>query len=362
MIECGLADDLGSAEHMRRFAARALQDRVPISCSFDVTYRCNLRCVHCYGGHLVAQGPAQAGELGTDETLRLLREVADAGCLDLLVSGGEPLLRDDFADIYVAACRLGMLLTVFTNGTLVDDQVLSVLSEYPPRRVEISVYGASEATYEQITRVPGSFARAMRGIHSLSEAGVPLGLKTMILKDNVDEVSAIEALADDLGVRFRMDPLVTPRLDGDPRPLEQRVDPEVAAAVELGSEQRVRDAAGFRERQEAAPDDSALYDCGAGLMGFHLDPRGGMHPCLMSQYIAVDTNGGGIAAAWPRLVETMEGLRRKEDSACVGCNLKAVCGYCPGLFALETGSAYEHADYLCGLGARRSGIIQRDAR
>jgi radical SAM protein with 4Fe4S-binding SPASM domain len=288
----------------------------------------------------------------------LLVEVADAGCLSLLISGGEPLLRRDFVDIYTAAVRLGMLVTVFTNATLVDQRIVTSFVEYPPRQVEISVYGATEATYERITGVRGSFARAIRGIRGLLDAGVRVGLKTMILRDNAHEIEAIEAWAEELGVRFRLDSLVTPRLDGNPAPLEQRVDPGTAVALELGNQKRLSDLISFRDRQSPIPETSSLYGCYAGLTLFHVDPTGVVHPCLMSQEIGLDALGLGFEAAWHSLVAAMGRLQRREDSECAACNLKVLCGYCPGLFALESGSPHVHSEYLCRLGSERLGIIE----
>jgi radical SAM protein with 4Fe4S-binding SPASM domain len=357
LIDCAAMIDLGSPEHMARFTRRAMSERVPFSGAFDLTYRCNLRCVHCYCGHAGGQTAAGASELGTDAALRLLREAADAGCLFMLLSGGEPLLRRDFTEIYLAACRLGIRTTVFTNATLLDERVLAAFRDYPPYLVEVSVYGRSQAVYEAVSGVRGSHAKAMAGIHLLLGAGVRVGLKTMILRDNLNEVAAIESLADDLGCAFRLDALVTPRLDGDPAPLEQRVDPRVAASLELASEKRKREAAAFRDRQMAEPDTPDLFRCRAGVMGFHLDPQGVLRPCLMSQQYGVDAVEMGFAAAWASTVETMRGLRREEDSRCSDCEWRALCGYCPSLFALETGSAHQYSPYVCGLGEQRVGII-----
>ncbi|MEI6727676.1 MAG: radical SAM protein [Actinomycetes bacterium] len=334
-----------------------MRDRVPVSGSFDLTYRCNLRCVHCYCGHLTAQTASQAAELSTAGVQRLLAEAAEAGLLSLVLSGGEPLLRSDFVTIYDGACRLGLLTTVFTNATLVDDHIVAALREYPPQMVEVSMYGATDAVYERVTGVRGSYVRAMRGIQRLMDAGVRVGLKSMVLRDNVEDIPAMLKIADELGVSFRSDALVTPRLDGDQGPLEQRVDPVRAAELELLAEKSRRDAAAYRDRRMAADESPDLYQCGAGSMGFHLDPAGGLRPCIMSQEYAFDAVGLGFAPAWKALVRALDGLRLQQDSLCPECNWRALCGYCPGLLALETGSVHGHSPYMCSLGERRSGII-----
>ena len=357
MTDCVRPLELGSPEHMRAFTRRVVRDHVPVSGAFDLTWRCNLRCTHCYVGHAVGRRAEDAGELGTRQVLRLASEAADAGCLYLLLSGGEPFLRPDFPEIYRGVRRLGMLVSVFTNATLLRDDVLAALVEYPPQKVEISVYGASAAVYERVTGVPGSFRRAWRGIDRLLESGVTVGLKTMILRENLHEVAAMEAMATELGLSFRVDPLISPRLDGDPGPLVQRVDPRAAAELELASEKRFADTVAHVARQTATVGAPDLYRCGAGMMTFDLDPQGVLRPCLMCREPAVPAVSVGFGAAWQQVTAAMTDVGLGADADCQGCSLVSLCGYCPGLFALEKGSVYRHPEYACRLGAARSAVI-----
>jgi radical SAM protein with 4Fe4S-binding SPASM domain len=326
--------------------------------SFDLTYRCNFRCVHCYGRHLVGQTRSHAAELETTQVVDLLSEAADAGCLMLLMSGGEPLMREDFIQVYTAARRLGMVVSVFSNASLVTQAHIDTFGEYPPEMVEVSVYGATEATYERITGVPGSFRRARLGIDRLLAGGVRVGLKTMILRDNVEEVADIEAFARDLGVRFRLDPLVTARLDGDPAPLEQRVDPQRAVEIELSSGTRRAELSRFFRRQQAAGVPGTgkageLYYCGAGIASFHIDPHGFMHPCLLSPAIAYNAVAMGFATAWKAVTAAIDDVTWDGAGMCVDCPTIDLCGYCPGVFALEKASPSRPPEYLCQLGEYR---------
>jgi radical SAM protein with 4Fe4S-binding SPASM domain len=342
---------------MARFTGRAVSARVPVSGSFDLTYRCNLKCTHCYAGHLSSQTQSEAGELSTEAVLRLLSEAADAGCLSMLLSGGEPLLRTDFAEIYRGARRLGLIVTVFTNATLVTDAIVELFKEFPPRLVEVSVYGATDQTCAAVTGVAESHSRAWRGIRSLVDGGVRVGLKTMILRDNLHEVALLDQMARELGVSFRLDPLVTPRLDGDRSPLIQRVDPSTAVALELGTEKRMSDASLFVERQSAIVPTTDLYQCGAGAIGFHLDPQGVLRPCLMSRTVVFDAAALGFSTAWGSLTTLVGGLKRDETSECITCGWRTTCGYCPGLLALEDDPVQHSSSYICRLGEHRSALI-----
>jgi MoaA/NifB/PqqE/SkfB family radical SAM enzyme len=366
-MSCAAQLDLGSSEHMGQVFKRACRERLPVCGGFDLTYRCNFRCVHCYVGHMVGQSRSKAEELTTAQAVALLAAAADAGCLMMLLSGGEPLLREDFIEIYQAAKRLGLIVTVFTNASLVTERHLDAFADSPPHLVEVSVYGATEATYERVTGVPGAFERVRRGIEQLMDRRVPVALKTMILRENVHEVPAMEAWARDLGVRFRLDPAISPRFDGDSSPLGQRVEPETAVALELSTETRRAEVAGFVERQRGAAEcetlpSTHLYRCGAGIASFHLDPLGYLHPCLMARTIAYNSLAIGFGAAWRAVTSAVDQAEWGGAGGCADCPSILLCGYCPGLFELEKATPARPPEYLCRLGETRYGIIDAKRR
>jgi radical SAM protein with 4Fe4S-binding SPASM domain len=361
MIDCDLHSAGGATGYFKAIVDKGKQERAPMSGALDLTYRCNFRCVHCYVGHLVARPASASGELETNVLKRYLEDAAAAGCYTLLLSGGEPLLRDDFTEIYMTARRLGMFVTVFTNASLLTPAHIAVFREYPPRMVEVSVYGASEATYQRVTGVAGGFERTWKGIDMLVQGGIRLGLKTMILQENVHEIPAIEARARELGVGFRMDPLITPRLDGDKAPLDSRVDPKLAAHLELNDEQRRSRLATFLQTHPVDLTEGAsdrLYRCGAGIGSFHIDPQGFLHPCLMSQSMRYSIEQLGFLGAWHSVVKAVEQARWDESGACTQCPLVLFCGYCAGLFELEGATPSKPPGYLCRLGEARRAFVR----
>jgi len=356
-VSCAVQTRLGSSEHIRSIFDRASLQRVPVNGAFDLTYRCNFRCRHCYAGHLAGTPRSEARELSTSQFVDLLEQAADAGCLMLVLSGGEPLLRHDFLDLYLAAKRLGMITTIFTNGSLIDERHLEVFADYPPHEIEVSLYGTCDATYERVTGMPGSYTTVRRNLDLLLEHGIPVGLKTMILRDNAGEVGGMDALAQSLGLDFRLDPLLVPRLDGDLAPLEQRVDPERAVAIEMEvAAYRDSMAKSWREWApvadgQAAPEER-LYLCGAGQASFHVDPQGGMHPCLLSP-IGYDAVTMRFEAAWQAVCGAVDEACWAGIGGCAGCADILLCGYCPGLFALESTSPSRPPEYVCRLGEHR---------
>jgi len=127
--------------------------RIPLSGSIEVTRRCPLHCVHCYN-NLPAGDGARSKELSYKQHRRILDEVADAGCLWLLYTGGEIFQRNDFLDIYTYAKKKGLLLTLFTNGVLITDSIADYLAEWPPFSIEITIYGSTRETYERVPNPP----------------------------------------------------------------------------------------------------------------------------------------------------------------------------------------------------------------
>jgi MoaA/NifB/PqqE/SkfB family radical SAM enzyme len=178
-IETGTYTDFSLIIH-----GRAEPMRVPVNGTIEVTNRCPLECKHCYNNLPMSDFVARAREMTLDEHKRLLDELADLGCLWLLFSGGEIFARRDFLDIYAYAKRKGFLITLFTNGTLITERIADFLADMRPFAIEITLYGGTKKTYENLTGIPGSYDRCLRGIDLLLERKLPLKLKTVAISIN----------------------------------------------------------------------------------------------------------------------------------------------------------------------------------
>jgi MoaA/NifB/PqqE/SkfB family radical SAM enzyme len=161
---------------------RVKSKQLPLNVTIEVTRRCPLVCAHCYNNLPMGDRTAQLGELTYAEHCRVLDELAEAGCLFLLYTGGEILARKDFLDIYTYARRLGFFITLYTNGNLITPKVADYLTTWRPFGLEITLYGRTRETYERLTGVPGSFDRCMEGIRLCLDRGLPLKLKTVALR------------------------------------------------------------------------------------------------------------------------------------------------------------------------------------
>ncbi|MBU1877715.1 MAG: radical SAM protein, partial [Chloroflexi bacterium] len=191
--------------------------RAPFSIELEITARCNNDCRHCYINLPAGDQAAKAQELTPEEIDRIAGEAVELGAMWCLITGGEPLLRPDFPDIYMLLKRQGLLVSVFTNATLIRDEHIQLFQRYPPRDIEVTVYGATRETYEAVTRWPGSFAAFQRGLDRLLDSGVRVRLKAMALRSNVHEMDAIARFCRERTKDYyRFDPVLHLRFDGDP--------------------------------------------------------------------------------------------------------------------------------------------------
>ncbi len=331
---------------------RARAERVPLTGSIAMTHRCHLRCVHCYLGgerHAALEG----GEQETAFWLAVVDQVAQAGCLNLLITGGEPLLRRDFADVYARAAERGLLVTVFTNGTLLDERILSLFDRLTPEMVEISLYGASPEAYERVTGVPGSYARCLAGVDALLARGIVVGLKTVVLRENLHEVEAMRRMAEERQLPFRMDAALFPCRDGCRAPLDHRIPPELAAQLELADEAVLRRTVDYFRKARGIPPENRLFSCAGGLTGFHVDPAGTLLPCLMATTHGFDLRQGSFREGWDSVLPGFREQLVEPGYRCHECEKRVLCGICPAQAALETGSVQRKAEYLCALGEAR---------
>ncbi len=162
----------------------------------ELTERCNNNCLHCCIALPADDLVAKKRELSTGTVRDILTEAVSLGCLSVRFTGGEPLLREDFEELYLHARKTGLKVILFTNATLVTPAFAALLSRIPPlEEIEISVYGMHKNSYEAVTRTPGSFEASWRGIHLLLERKVPFVVKSALLPQNREDVEEFEAWA-----------------------------------------------------------------------------------------------------------------------------------------------------------------------
>ncbi len=342
--------------------------------SFDleVTARCNNDCRHCYINLPAGDKEAQRSELTLEEIDRIADEAAEMGAFWCLITGGEPLLRKDFRDIYMCLKKKGILVSVFTNATLINHEHIELFKKYPPRDIEVSVYGVTQQTYEAITKKPGSFAAFERGLELLLQSGIKVRFKAMALRSNVHELSQISDYCRKLTKDyFRFDPLLHLRFDGDPKRNEdikaERLSPEEIVAIERADPER------FESMEKGCdklivPEFSHygcnhLFHCGAGNGSFSVSYDGKFRLCssLWHPDCVYDLRKGSLKEAWRMFIPQVRDMRSDRQEfldKCRRCQIINLCLWCPAHSHLETGEMDSVVDYFCQVAHARAKALQ----
>ena len=339
--------DFSSSLHSRAVARRA-----PVNGTIEVTRRCPLRCLHCYNNLPMGDQGARSSELTFDEHCRILDEISNAGCLWLLYTGGEIFARDDFLEIYTYAKKKGLIVSLFTNGTLINERVADTLAEWRPFSIEISIYGRTKETFERITQIPGSYERCMLGIRLLRERNLPLTLKTMVLTVNQHEIGRMKRfVVQDLGLEFKYDAIINPRVDGSRGPLRLRLTPEEIVALDVQDTDRGEEWRAFAKRsngtQRAHEPSDKLYQCGGGLTSFAIDPYGKMGACTLSQHDRFNLRRGNFEKGWNEFLFQLRQKKISRPSKCMNCGIRDMCTMCPVNGELENNDPETPVDFFC---------------
>jgi radical SAM protein with 4Fe4S-binding SPASM domain len=338
---------------------RHVGDSIPSSCSIEVTHRCPLACLHCYNNLPMDDHQARGRELTFQEHCGILDQLSDLGCLWLLYTGGEIFARRDFPDIYRYAKRKGFIITLFTNGTLITPRIADYLAENRPFSIEITLYGRTKETYERLTGIPGSFDRCMHGIELLLERKLPLKLKTVAVSVNHHEVWDIRRFAvEELGLEFKFDAMMNPRLDCSQSPLAVRLTPEEIVTMDLQDPARLSEWRALADRgqlPEGAGDE--IYHCGGGINGFAIDPSGRMSICSLSQFDTYDLRRGTLAEGWKTFIAKVRHKKATRLTKCSECGIKSICGMCPANAELENGDPEAPVDFLCHTAHLRASVF-----
>ncbi len=346
------------------------------SFGLEITARCNNDCRHCYINLPAGDQYACSKELTLQEISTLADEAVELGAVWVLISGGEPLLRDDFQEIYILLKRKGLLVSVFTNATLILDEHIALFKKYPPRDIEVTVYGATQFTYERVTGRKGSFTAFTNGLSRLLESGVKVRLKAMAIRSNFMELPEIatfcRAYTKDY---FRFDPQLHLRYDrNEERNLlikSERLSPEEIVAIERGDDER------FTSLQKGCDtlinDELAytkgdhIFHCGLGEGSFTVSYDGKFRLCssLWAPETIYDLRQGSLREAWQDFVPKVLNMRSQRPEYlehCHICPIVNLCLWCPAHSFLETGELDTPNEFFCQVARARAASIQGERK
>lgn len=339
-------------KNMMKYAAAK---SVPINGSFELIPLCNMNCKMCYV-RLSREEMEQKGRLRTaDEWLSLAEQMQKAGTLFLLLTGGEPLMYPDFKKLYLGLKKLGVYITVNTNGTLLNEEWADFFAANKPRRINMTLYGADEKAYADLCRYPSGFEKTMNALKLLKERNVPVKINFSATRANVSYLENIYRIGKELNMLVETDCYMMPALKECDLPISEqsRLEPEQAAEARFAI-----------MRYDRTPEMACQYidtvlkiveendnsypegvSCLAGNCGFTVNWKGEMKPCVTFDEPAVSVFEVGFEEAWRQISQKTKEFRLNPQ--CVSCNLRVVCPVCVATAKLETDSYNGVPEYLC---------------
>ena len=331
---------------------------LPIGGNFELTARCNFNCPMCYVHLKQEDVEARGRELTAAQWIDLARQARDAGMVFVLLTGGEPFIREDFFEIYHAMKQMGLMISINSNGSMLHGETLRRLIEDPPFRMNISLYGGSNETYRRKCG-QNAYDRVVENIRALRQAGIDVRLNVSLTPYNHQDLELICRTAEELGVHMKATGYMYPsiRVNGGQYGCGDRLSPSEAADVDVRWDLLRYDAETFAQRAKAMKELSLVEEsecaldldegvnCRAGSSAFWMTWDGRMLPCGMMPYPTVYPLETGFSAAWEELRKQTRQIRTSPE--CAACPKRKVCPSCAAVCITETGRFDGRPDYVC---------------
>ena len=291
-------------------------------------------------------------ELSTEQWLSLAEDVKNTGTLFILLTGGEPLLREDFSLLYTELKKMGFMVSINTNGSLLH-KYFDLFEKYPPSRVNVSLYGADDETYEKLCKVK-MFVQVIENVKGLIKMGISVKLNTVFTDKNNHQYKEIIDIAENLGIQLSTTAYAYPqvRLNNTFAENAGRMTALEAAKCTVNCEKyRFRNKE-FTERamailEETQDEKCDRVSCRAGRAAYWITSEGYMQACGMMPKIRVNVFEEGFDKAWRQVVSEVKEIRLPKK--CVSCKYSKICNACAAMCYAETGCFDKIPDYVCQL-------------
>ena len=327
----------------------------PIVAQMELTYRCPLHCKHCYADCYNRRETIKY-ELSTEEIKNILNKCKKDGVLWFCFTGGDPLIRKDFAEIYSYARELGFIVTVFTSLIPLNQKILETFRKNPPFGIETTLNAATFLKYKEITNT-NYFRKQIEAIKKLLKNNLPVKVKTQITRQNVGQIDKIKKTVESFGLNFRPSTMIFARINHDTFPCSLRLKPEDVVKIDKNygyfEEEELRKPQEKYELKKliGTPKTDKLLSCAAGGNAFWISPQGIMSicSCLKKPEYDLVKDGNTVKEGFYKLSKEVHSMRFTTNSRCRSCRYRLICRWCPGRAYLEKGSFEEPIDYFCQL-------------
>lgn len=338
---------------------------IPLGGTFELTPRCNMNCRMCYIRMTNEEMKKAGRERTADEWLDMACQAKDAGMLFLLLTGGEPFLYKDFWYLYENLKRMGLFVSINTNATLIEGEILEKLIKNPPYRINVTVYGGSDMTYSELCRYSDGYSKATEAVRKLKEAGVYVKINGSITPENCSDIDRCFSFAEEMQTPCQLGSYMFP-----PTRRENSMTSRFSA-FEAGRYQAVIDKMRYstdelelikNDIKKCSENGSTLnlpskFRCRAGRSGFWITWKGEMTACGMIENFAERPFEDGFKACWGRINAKV--CNETVLMGCETCPDRDICKVCPAMAMAETGSFNDKPQYVCNmLEAWKRGICE----
>ncbi len=304
----------------------AKENTIPILVLIEVCYTCNESCIHCCLSDRTKKG------LSLKQYEMLFDQLVSAGTLHIILTGGEPFSRKDFIKIIEAARRRRLSVTIFTNGLLLSDNIISKLEELFVHEIHISIYSSNSRIHDMITQIPNSFEESMNSIKRLIKKGIKVVIKCPIMNFNALDINSIKKLAADVGAAIRFSTLITAKNNGDLSTLKHRLTENQLREIMIDPELEARS-----DNPINIHDILDCIPCDAVLNSSAITPDGEVYLCNDLQLSGGNVTQESFGAIWKEseIFTKVRNIKLRQLNACIHCELIQFCTRCPGLALLE---------------------------
>lgn len=310
---------------------------------FEITPKCNFNCVHCY-----LHDHHASGELSYDEIIEIIDILYEKEVLFLTFTGGDIFTRKDFLDIYLYAKKKGFIIELYTNGALINDQIISTFKKYPPLLVDISLYGSCNETYKKVTGVSGAFDKVMHNIQALLDAGIRVSVKVPILNLYYAELPQMKAIAEKFHIPFRTGFEIFPSIDNDDSVQQFRV--PLADSLRYEFEEFAQRPRTFGEDYDAEMVDLSkerpLFRCKLGRASCVIDYAGNMCPCMSFRHAGRRLTRDNFEEIWGSFRQYPK-MKASPEYKCLSCKAYDFCDICPAMMQFVYGDLEYINEHFC---------------
>lgn len=290
------------------------------------------------------------------------RQAREAGTVFPLLTGGETFLYPYIQELYEAMCKMGMQVSINSNGSYITEGIIEWLKETPPTRINITLYGGSNETYGRLCGDPRGFDKVRRGVELLAENGIRFQFNCSLTPDNAADLEKMTGFANEYGLGLRLATYMFPpvRRTGQSGDYEGRFTPEEAAYYQVLADWNqlpperfivlARNALRFAELtpellEEAASKPPREMGCLSGRCSYWVDWQGNLSGCGMMDIPKISLKNHTLQEAWKEVVDWTEKMRY--SPVCANCVNRPVCFSCAAMVHNETGSFDGRPVYLC---------------